>query len=233
MSQRPFTCAACGEEGLSGLRGPVPTTCARCRSSRRPSALSLPDRACDHCSAAFSPSRPRMRFCSAGCRHAAHAAARLVVRDLMPCAHCQVWASMTQKQIYCSKNCSALDQNRMRLVGQQVFACGHCGADFARPAARGQRPKWCPACRSKKRQINVPKRVRRAVYERDGWICQICYEPVDRDAAPRTDWSPTVDHIVPRSVAVDDSPENLRLAHHWCNSVRADERAYTAADLAA
>jgi hypothetical protein len=72
------------------------------------------------------------------------------------------------------------------------------------------------------------------VYERDEGICQICLEPVDMAAARGTNWSPTLDHIVCTAWGEpDNSPDNLRLAHHWCNSVRSDERAYTDRDFAA
>lgn len=74
-----------------------------------------------------------------------------------------------------------------------------------------------------------------AIYERDGWTCQLCMEPVDPALPPGDVWSATLDHIVPQShmLIPDHSDDNLRLAHLWCNSVRGDETYYTAADLAA
>ena len=61
-----------------------------------------------------------------------------------------------------------------------------------------------------------------AVYERDGWECRICFNPVDPDAHYLSDWYPTLDHIVPRSISEDHSPENLRLACRYCNIARLD-----------
>ncbi len=52
--------------------------------------------------------------------------------------------------------------------------------------------------------------IRAEIFERDGWICQLCAEPVESD--------PTIDHIVPLSVGGEDSPENVQLAHRSCNS---------------
>lgn len=71
----------------------------------------------------------------------------------------------------------------------------------------------------------IPPKVRSLVYERDGWICQLCFDPVDRDLDARDIWSATLDHIVCRSWTTepDHSPSNLRLAHRWCNSVRGNE----------
>lgn len=79
-------------------------------------------------------------------------------------------------------------------------------------------------------------RDRLAIYERDGWVCQLCMEPTDRDLMstdPRNDWAPSLDHIEPQSHALipDHSPANLRLAHRWCNSVRGDLTYYSEADL--
>ena len=71
----------------------------------------------------------------------------------------------------------------------------------------------------------IPKHTRLAIYERDGWTCQLCTEPVDRNLPPSDIWAATLDHIVCQSWddTPDHSPENLRLAHRWCNSVRGDE----------
>ena len=75
--------------------------------------------------------------------------------------------------------------------------------------------------------------VRAAVYERDGWVCQLCLDPVDPHL-PFTDiWSATLDHIICRSwvTTPDHSESNLRLAHRWCNSVRGNESTYDATAL--
>jgi 5-methylcytosine-specific restriction endonuclease McrA len=75
-----------------------------------------------------------------------------------------------------------------------------------------------PAYRTRRWQI-----VRRQVLERDGWRCQLCGEPIDTQAPPRSPRSATVDHIVSLldGGAWYDLP-NLRAAHHVCNSVRAN-----------
>lgn len=77
----------------------------------------------------------------------------------------------------------------------------------------------------------IPPSVRQAIYERDGWVCQLCLDPVDRADLTGL-WAASLDHIIPFSQGGTDEPENLRLAHRWCNSVRGDERCWTAADLA-
>ena len=121
-------------------------------------------------------------------------------------------------------------------------SCDHCGAGFT--ARRDTPNRYCSlACANvaQRRSLNVGGKfwisrvVRREIYERDDWTCQICLEPVDPAADPNSDWYPTLDHIVPQShqLIPDHSPEALRTAHRWCNAVRGDLTHYTDADLIA
>ena len=49
--------------------------------------------------------------------------------------------------------------------------------------------------------------------------CAICGKPVDKDAPPRTKWSPSVDHIVsPLDGGHGSDRRGLRLTHYSCNS---------------
>lgn len=60
-----------------------------------------------------------------------------------------------------------------------------------------------------------------AIYERDAWMCGICMEPVDRELmGTRSQWRPSLDHIVPHVRGGGVEPGNLRLAHVWCNTAR-------------
>lgn len=70
--------------------------------------------------------------------------------------------------------------------------------------------------------IQISKRGRLAIYERDGWECQLCGDPVDSTLDVQDRMAATLDHIAPRALTLfpDDSPENLRLAHRACNSAR-------------
>jgi len=62
------------------------------------------------------------------------------------------------------------------------------------------------------------------VFERDGWICGLCHEPVDREAK-WPDWeSPSLDHIVPLAVGGPHIYENVQCAHLGCNLIKNDGR---------
>lgn len=62
----------------------------------------------------------------------------------------------------------------------------------------------------------------RAVYERDGWVCQLCRLPID-PAVPWPDsMSPSVDHVVPLARGGEHSMANAQAAHLGCNSRKCD-----------
>lgn len=123
-------------------------------------------------------------------------------------------------------------------------ACEWCGAQFVK-ATQSLIPRTCSdrcmnkVCQSRREgrigRFHVSPARRRRLYERDNWTCQLCFEPIDRDAHYLDDWAPSLDHIIPQShtLAPDHSDANLRTAHRWCNAVRGDESHYTAADLVA
>ena len=56
------------------------------------------------------------------------------------------------------------------------------------------------------------------VFERDGWVCQLCGERVDPLLKGPDPLAASLDHIVPVSLGGDHLPENCQLAHLGCNS---------------
>src|SRR5690606_16057950 len=64
--------------------------------------------------------------------------------------------------------------------------CRWCGASFLALAGSGEtRSLYCSrvcagnAGRRRRGRFVIPATVRREIYERDGWVCQLCEEPVD------------------------------------------------------
>lgn len=59
------------------------------------------------------------------------------------------------------------------------------------------------------------------IFERDGWICQLCQCPVDAALRHPDPMSASIDHRIPISAGVEfgasDTPENVQLAHLVCN----------------
>jgi len=63
---------------------------------------------------------------------------------------------------------------------------------------------------------------RRDIYERDGWICQICFEPIDAELAYPHPLSPSLDHIKPISKGGADTRDNTQASHFRCNNLKRD-----------
>ncbi len=60
----------------------------------------------------------------------------------------------------------------------------------------------------------------RRIGERDNWMCWLCGLAVAPDLSPSSRIGPTLDHVLPRSRGGADHPDNLRLAHAYCNHQR-------------
>lgn len=63
---------------------------------------------------------------------------------------------------------------------------------------------------------------RQAIFERDGWMCQLCGLPVDPTIPAGDRMSKTLDHIIPVSKGGVHTPDNLQLAHLCCNASKKD-----------
>jgi 5-methylcytosine-specific restriction endonuclease McrA len=75
------------------------------------------------------------------------------------------------------------------------------------------------------------------IRERDGDRCAICRRKIrfDLKSGPKghpSGLGPSIDHIVPRSVEVNDDPANLRLTHWRCNFERRAGRVGESVQLA-
>ena len=115
-------------------------------------------------------------------------------------------------------------------ASKRVFVqgpCSWCGEPFCSPAG-----EYCSStCRVSAREarrhpmkFNPTPRLRREVYERDGWVCGLCDLPIDPNLRWPDKWSASLDHVVPQShmLIPDHSASNLRAVHLQCNSMRGD-----------
>lgn len=91
---------------------------------------------------------------------------------------------------------------------------------------------WAPT-RARKAGATIVHRVSRdEVGERDGWVCQACHIPTNRDADPLHPDAPTIDHTVPLSKGGQHTMTNLQVLCYSCNSRKQDriDRALTSND---
>lgn len=77
--------------------------------------------------------------------------------------------------------------------------------------------------RDRAEMYGVPweKFTREAVFERDGWVCGICGDPVSPTATGPMKVS--LDHIIPMSKGGGHTWDNVQCAHLRCNSIKRDK----------
>lgn len=114
--------------------------------------------------------------------------------------------------------CAAPFLHDMRITGTLGRYCVQRCADAA---ARHRR-------REKRGQFTITRMRRLAIYQRDGWMCQLCGSPVEQDLPLHHPMQASLDHIECQSWALipDHRDSNLRLAHLRCNGMRSDRDEY-------
>jgi len=156
------------------------------------------------------------------------------------CARCEVNIDHRDKR---SRHCSPLCRNRdyeKAAVGR-VRSCVFCMAEFM-PTKNTQ--IFCDrTCRSRadvarnREAYNSRNAARRAlergartvekfdrvdVFDRDGWICQLCLSPIDWRLTGRGRYAPALDHIVPLSKGGLHVLNNVQASHSGCNARKRD-----------
>lgn len=150
------------------------------------------------------------------------------------CGWCgKVFVLKATNQSRCSRACTYRAEKKVKRSAADIYsevrACARCGTGYQHQIEN--RAHCSDLCRELDRKDRgaelfrgwISKAERVAIYERDAYTCMLCREPVDLSADPqRGDWSPTLDHIIPRSKGGTHDADNLRTAHRWCNSIRGD-----------
>ena len=156
---------------------------------------------CAVCTLAFDylkvgPGRER-KFCSEACG-AKRAQRRDAVADCPTCGR-QFRPRHGGGQRVCSLACRRWPERRIYPTDRERFA-----------AAADRR-------RAQKRGAGYERFLRREIYERDGWLCKLCGDPVDRTGEDKH-LRPSLDHIVPLARGGQHNRGNVQCAHWVCNS---------------
>ena len=64
---------------------------------------------------------------------------------------------------------------------------------------------------------------RLSVYDRDGWICRLCSEPIDSTLRLPHPMAATLDHVIPVASGGLHTYENVQAAHALCNFEKGDK----------
>lgn len=120
-------------------------------------------------------------------------------KNLKTCQRCgREFVANTYVKFYCSRKC--------------YFPGANYASQHERQYVKTLRR------RAIKKAAYVEDVVPSVVFDRDGWMCQLCHEPVDPDAPKRDRMSASVDHIIPLSQGGLHCYSNVQLAHLSCNS---------------
>lgn len=189
---------------------------------------------CGHCGEAFSARSLNSKFCSSECGDAAR-----VLREGFTCAGCskpldRSATSAPQGRAKCLPCRRVHGSPGMYRNGCRCDVCCAAKAEYMsgyfadHSAVHGEHysSTWRRNFKSEhgfwpQSSWAIDASTRRAIYERDGWVCQICDGAIDFDATEHADRA-SLDHIVPQSHGGSHDPSNLRMAHVGCNARRGD-----------
>ena len=95
---------------------------------------------------------------------------------------------------------------------------------WARETGREQPPAWDDGRKRRYHERRARKLMAPAevfspaeIYERDGWVCGICTEPVDPTLTYPDPCSVSLDHKTPLSAGGSHTRENAQCSHLSCN----------------
>lgn len=76
--------------------------------------------------------------------------------------------------------------------------------------------------RARKYGVRYERVNRKAIFERDGWMCGLCNGTVDRSLEYPHPFSVSLDHVVPISMGGSHVAGNLQCAHLHCNILKSN-----------
>ena len=158
-------------------------------------------RVCRRCGVDIAHRDVRSSHCSALCRGRDYEGAAVgTVRSCLACG--DEFSPTKGTHVYCTRTCrSRSDVERNR------------AAYNARNASR----------RARERGAAVGETfTREEIFDRDGWICQLCLAPIDFRLSGRGRFAPALDHVVPLAVGGAHSRSNVQAAHSGCNARKRD-----------
>lgn len=177
-------------------------------------------------------------YCSATCKPLRVRGGKTYAHPVDQHRECRVCGKeFTTRRVryYCSDFCANRVVNADRFTDRLGRTCERCGG--ALPATHRLNRKFCTVdCqanfnqeirRARRRGLPAERISRRRVFERDGWICQLCRAPINPELKGRDPMSASLDHVIP--LGWPNSPGhvygNVQAAHLKCNFSKGARRA--------
>ena len=213
-----WTCQRCGAQcERRPKKGTFPKWCSELcakRAAHQRERDQLKPIPCGWCGVIFKPGDPGTRGCTVRhgyylAMHGAPSSSQEVTR----------WSPTTSEPTY------------HEMLPFREGPCAWCGTRFT---TKFPTVTFCkPTCKTRaaedrKRRARgkfaITRARRQQLHERDNWTCWLCDRPTSRVYSHDDPDSPTLDHVVPQSLALvpDHSDANLRTAHALCNTIRSN-----------
>lgn len=198
--------------------------------------IPLVGRQCKLCGASLDGRRLEVRFCSLLCqRRGLNGTPHF--EPTARCEHCGDEFPRTHGlQRFCSDACRDVPY-RERWERENRERIREARREYNRRTGVGTAATHRYHARRRKQATEIFPNVE--IFDRDGWICQICEQSVDPGLRHPHPLSASLDHVVPVSKGGEHSRSNTQLAHLCCNLFKSDgevasavatERARRAAD---
>lgn len=175
-------------------------------------------------------------------RSAAAVRAKNAAMPDVECGHCGEVTPRTKTGRplkYCDDSCqSAAYYRRYRKSAPEcseegcnrpVISKGLCGSHYGaiwRAANPDKHTAKNLRYRARKKHEGAESFSRMEVLELSDWTCHLCGDPIDRDCDYPNPLYGTVDHVVPLAKGGTHTLDNVKAAHHVCNSTKRDNEDY-------
>lgn len=142
---------------------------------------------------------------------------KTVPTDCAECGTC--FLADSRRSVCCSSACSAKRKARYDRAMSAARDRDIANAANRRWYANNRNISYRSKAAYRARRVGAEVEVvdRRAVFDRDGWICGICSGTVDRESRHPDPMSASLDHIIPLSRGGEHSYRNTQTAHLGCN----------------
>lgn len=223
-----ITCARCGVEKKVGRSGPIPTYCsANCRARVKDERARTDGRYEAELAAAREKTRQRRQA------------------NARPCPYCTAPMDNPRRKQCGKPDCKRVFNAERGREWQRAYRAMHGQwyrlANYAEQQREYSRrryqeqPHWRVLRPERAALIDARRRMRMLeaqtseifapldVHTRDGWTCQLCYQPIDQNIAWPDPMSPSIDHIIPLSKGGAHALSNVQSAHLGCNSSKGDK----------
>lgn len=213
-----FTCVYCGESRTQDKRGPKPKYCSKecgyafyrgrtrdeANAKRRAKRTSKPltKRDCEECGESFMAKRDDAKFCAQRCVNR--------------------WLDK-HNPIRCSESDCGRGVRAKGLCSMHLKRAGRAEGSIKNDPWNDRRKANWHKRRAQKMELPSENVVPAVVYERDGWICGICGEPVDKDLKHPDPMSASLDHVHPLAKGGHHTYSNTQLGHLVCNIRKNDK----------